>query len=898
MISKSLNGRDLPSSVKLGSAQLCFECRNDGATGSTVTENIPSIGEQIETLSAAFPNSIALSHGDRRMTYAELDRRAKRFAGYLSQCGVVPDGTVAICMERSFDWIVAALGVIRAGAAYVPLDPAWPDSRLRFATEDCGATVLIGRVALLDRLQVEVRGVDLCRDSAAIAATPELPTGLVQPESLAYVIYTSGSTGVPKGVEITHANLNHLIRWHLDAFGVTRQDRASHLAGLGYDAAVWEIWPNLAAGATVCLVDETVRSSPDLLQKWMIREGVTIGFVPTVNAGPMMAMEWPAATCLRFLLTGGDALHRGPSVQLPFEVINNYGPTECTVVATSAVLKPGAQREPSIGCSIIGTTVYLLSEIGEPVPEGSVGELYIGGGGVGRGYRNLPDLTDRNFLPDPFARERGARMYRTGDLGVRRPDGEIEFRGRLDRQTKIRGQRVELDEIGSILQQHPSVDYATATTNVLREGENQLVAYVLPKENVRVPTVRELQEFLLRSLPGYMIPTIFVRLRAVPISANGKIDLLLLPLPTEANLLPIEPAKSSASPLEEKLLTMVRGILENDAVSAIDSFFSMGGHSLLGMQLLMRLRNTFGVDLTLRELFEGPTVERLALLVETKIGEKRLAASAIPALPPGVLAFQPEGARDNIFWIYYLSAELSKALGEDQPLLFVVPTEADLVSLGDKPTLQSFAACLVRKILAAQPNGPYTIGGLCLGGILAYEIAFQLGTAGHQVSLVVVVDSPNPSYLQSCDSLTSKIRYVAYAVKRAARLGLRMSLFHLRQHLAKPPAMKIALQAAALAYRPEQYEGKVLLLLASERPPHVNFLPGWRAVVPGNLHTQYVAGHRSELLVKNVQIVADAIATHLPSTTTEPCTCSAALTSTDSAMLSHGLTPALTRPSE
>ncbi len=749
------------------------------------------------------------------------------------------------------------------------------------------ATVLVGRVALLDRLQIEVRGVDPCRDSAAIAATPELPVRLAYPDSLAYVIYTSGSTGVPKGVEITHANLNHLIRWHLDAFKVTRQDRASHLAGLGYDAAVWEIWPNLAAGATICLVDETVRSSPELLRNWIIREGVTIGFVPTVHAEPMISMEWPAVTPLRFLLTGGDTLHRGPSAPLPFAVINNYGPAECTVVATSASLKPRSERQPSIGSSIIDTTVYLLSEIGEPVAEGRIGEIYIGGGGVGRGYRNLPDLTDRNFLPDPFASESGARMYRTGDLGVRRPDGEIEFRGRLDRQTKIRGQRVELDEIGSILYQHPSVDYATAITNVSREGENQLVAYVLPKGNASVPTVRELQEFLLRSLPDYMIPTIFVRLRALPMSSNGKIDLSLLAQPAEADHLPSEPANSPSSPLEEKLLAMIRGILENDEVSPTDSFFLMGGHSLLGMQLLMRLRNTFGVDLTLRQLFEGPTVERLALLVETKIEAKRLAASMRPSLPAGVLALQPEGTRDNIFWIYYLSAELSKALGDDQPLLFVVPTEADLVSLGDKPTLEGFAACLVRKILAAQPEGPYTIGGLCLGGILAYEIAFQLRTAGHQVSLVVVVDSPNPSYLQSCDSLTSKVRYLAYALKRTVRLGLRVSLFHLRQHLAKPPAMKIALQAAALAYKPEQYEGKVLLVLASERPPHVNFLPGWQAVVPGNLHAQYVAGHRSELLVQNVQIVADAIASHLPSTTTEPCTCSATRTSRDSFSFGH-----------
>ena len=509
-----------------------------------LTETIRPISEQIAALRANYPRSIALRHGDRQMTYAELDSRASRFAGYLSKSGVVPGGTVAICMERSFDWIVAALGVLRAGAAYVPLDSAWPDSRLRFALEDSGATVLVGRVALLDRLQVKAKGIDPSRDSAAIAATREYSVNLTQPDHLAYVIYTSGSTGLPKGVEITHANLQHLVRWHVENFKVTRQDRASHLAGLGFDAAVWEIWPNLAAGATVCLADDTVRSSPDLIQKWMIREGVSIGFVPTVHAAPLMAMEWPATTTLRFLLTGGDALQHGLSAKLPFEVINNYGPTECTVVATSGVLKPGPARVPSIGRSIPGASVYLLNEHGEPLPDGSVGEIYIGGGGVGRGYRNLPELTEQNFISDPFSRIPGARMYRTGDRGVRRADGEIEFRGRLDRQTKIRGQRVELDEIGNILGQHPSVEYATAIVTVSTEGENQLVAYVLPKENSPIPSAHELQKHLLGSLPDYMIPAVFVRLQALPISPNGKIDLSRLVPPTEADLLPSEPARS------------------------------------------------------------------------------------------------------------------------------------------------------------------------------------------------------------------------------------------------------------------------------------------------------------------------------------------------------------------
>ncbi len=580
-----------------------------------------SVPEQIAVLGETHPHSIALSFGDLQLSFEDLDRRADQFAGYLTARGVKRGGTAAICMERSIEWIVAALGIMRAGAAYVPLDPAWPDERLRFAVSNSASTVLVARAALLDRLDVDAHGVDPWRDAAVIAATRFAAPIAIEPEDLAYVIYTSGSTGVPKGVEITHANLAHLIRWHREAFGVTPNDRASHLAGLAFDASVWEIWPNLCAGATLCVIDDAMRSSPRLIQQWMIAERVTIGFVPTVHAEPMIAYEWPAVTALRLLLTGGDALRKAPGTGLPFGVVNNYGPTECTVVATSSILAPGSTEVPAIGHAITGATLYLLDEQGAPVSDGNAGEIYIGGDGVGRGYRGLPEATERSFVPDPFAGAPGARMYRSGDRGVRRPNGEIEFRGRLDRQAKIRGQRVELDEIGSNLMHHPNVEFAAVIITASESGENRLLAYVVIEEDGPVPTARELQEHLLRSVPDYMVPAVFVRLNSVPLSPNGKIDLTRLPPPHESNLLGKTAARPPASPTEEKLLVMMRGLLENDAVTAEDNIFLAGGHSLLGMQLVMRLRNTFGVDVTLRQLFEAPTVERLAVLVESLLIE-------------------------------------------------------------------------------------------------------------------------------------------------------------------------------------------------------------------------------------------------------------------------------------
>jgi amino acid adenylation domain-containing protein len=917
----------------------------------TLTGNFRPVPDEISELRDNYPDAIALSYGERQLSYTELDRQAERFAGYLAQHGVTPGGTVAICMERSLDWIVAALGIMRAGAAYVPLDPAWPDARLRFAVNDSGATSLVARATLLDRLQVQARGIDSCRDAAAIAAAPLLPRRAIESESLAYVIYTSGSTGVPKGVEITHANLAHLVRWHREVFSVTRRDRASHLAGLGFDAAVWEIWPHLSAGATLCLADDAVRSSPELMQQWMIRERVTIGFVPTVHAAPMMAMEWPATTALRFLLTGGDALRHGPALLLPFEVVNNYGPTETTVVATYSVLQSGSHSTPPIGRPISGASVYLLDEAGHQVPDGSTGEIYVGGSGVGRGYRNLPELTERSFLLDPFLGtavpgSQAARMYRTGDRGARRPDGEIEFRGRLDRQTKIRGQRIELDEIGSILTQRADVDFATAVARVSQGGENQIVAYVLPKENLPVPTAHELQNHLLRTLPDYMVPAIFVRLNALPISPNGKLDLTMLAQPSDAQLLESRAEKAPASAIEEKLLGIMRGLLGNNAIAVEDSFFLAGGHSLLGMQLVMRLREAFGVDLTLRQLFEAPTVERLAFLVETILEEDRLKviwsdllgrkqvkpddnfvnlsgdpalvdllqqriatefgeqistadlvgsptfqqqaklvwkrAKGKPALPPGVLALQPNGSRGNIFWLHYLSPNLGKVIGNDQPLLYVALTGEDFPTLGKTPTLQIIASCLLQKIRAAQPKGPYAIGGYCLGGILAYEIASQLRAGGNDVSLVVLVDPPNPAYIESCDSLERLINYLGYATQRAARLGWRISLDYLSEHVIKYAArilrskstrteMGIAqriIEVAALKYHPTRYDGEVLLLLASERPSYVDRFGEWQAVVPQGLHAQYLNAHHRDLLKpENVRNVAEAIVTHLGAAT-------------------------------
>jgi amino acid adenylation domain-containing protein len=805
--------------------------------------DVLSVPEQISGTAQLIPDSVALSYGDQQLKYGELDQRADRFAAYIAQLGVGPRTTAAICMERSFDWIVAALGIMRAGAAYVPLDTAWPDSRLSFALGDSAAIVLVARTGLLERLEIKNCGVDPGRDAELIAAAPEFVRPPVDLESLAYVIYTSGSTGTPKGVEITHANLIHLVRWHRSAFNITARDRASHLAGLGFDAVAWELWPNLCAGAAISLAPDAVRSSPHLLQQWLMSDCITISFVPTVHAAAMIGMNWPAATALRMMLTGGDVLHQGPSLPLPFAVVNNYGPTECTVVATFSVLQPGASGAPPIGCPITGATVYLLDERGAPVADGTIGEIYIGGDGVGRGYRNLPQPTARCFVRDPFLAEQNKRMYRTGDRGRRGPAGEIEFCGRFDRQVKIRGQRVELDEIGNALSRHPAIEFAAVSFKASEAGDNQLVAYVLPRDGVHLPSAAELQKHLQRNLPDYMIPAVFMQLNSLPLSPSAKVDPALMEQPGTTR--PLEGTAESADALliVKKLLTMFQDILHNPAMTVDDNFFLAGGHSLLGMQLVTRLRTMFGVELSFPEIFEAPTVKSLAPLVSTRMREHRLTliwedllgrkdlaldddffeqggnttllaglqqrivaefgrnvsagdlfdyptirrqaellqkgVTNPHVLPPGVFVLHPQGTQQNIFWLHTLPVSLAKELGNDQPFFFVTLTARDMALLGETPSMKDIAAYMLRKILATQPKGPYIFGGACVGSVLAYEVASQLRAAGEEVSLLLLLDAPTQPYLKSSRALTTRLKHPRFYLYRAARVGLRKSLANL-----------------------------------------------------------------------------------------------------------------------
>jgi amino acid adenylation domain-containing protein len=566
------------------------------------------VHERFAAWAARTPDAPAVAHAGRTLTYRELDERAGRLARALRRRGVGPDVPVGVCLERSPELAVATLAVLKAGGAYVALDPAVPAARLAWMLSDSGAAVVVAGDSargLLRAPGVEVIAVE--GDGAAAGAGPAEPVdGGAGARNLAYVIYTSGSTGTPRAVGVEHGGLAALCDWHAAAFAVTPADRATQLASPGFDASAWEVWPYLARGACVEVVPDEVRADPPALRDWLVRRGVTVAFVPTPLAGPLLALPWPRDAALRWLLAGGDRLCARPGAALPFAVANNYGPTECTVVSTSGPVAAEGARAPSIGRPVAGARGWVLDAALAPLPEGVPGELCVGGAPVARGYLRRPALTAERFVPDPFSGVPGARMYRTGDR-VRWVDGgELEYLGRADGQVKVRGFRIEPGEVEAALRGCPGVDECAVVAAEGATGETRLAAYVAgPAE------LGALRAQLRRTLPDYMVPAAFVALDRLPLTPSGKLDRRALPVPGDAAAEEgrrLEPETET----EARVAGIWRELLGVPAVGVEDSFFDVGGHSLLLARLQSRLARELESGLTVVELFQYPTVRAIA----------------------------------------------------------------------------------------------------------------------------------------------------------------------------------------------------------------------------------------------------------------------------------------------
>ncbi|MGA7928369.1 MAG: non-ribosomal peptide synthetase [Candidatus Sulfotelmatobacter sp.] len=575
----------------------------------------------------AGPQEPALVADNEVITYAELDRRSNRLAHCLRGLGVERDTLVGICLERSVSWVISSLAIMKAGGAYLPLEPGYPTERLAFMLNDAHTPLLLTQQRLGERLRGNWQTLDVDDLLASDYPVTWTDRGDITGDDLAYVIYTSGSTGRPKGVQITHDSLLNLVLWHQQAFGVKAGDRATQLASPGFDAAAWEVWPYLAAGASVHMVADVVRNQPTSLRDWLVAHGITITFVPTPLAERMITLPWPRHTALRFLLTGADTLHGYPPSGLPFTLVNNYGPTECTVVASSGAVPSNEcpSELPSIGSPIANTEIHILDEQMRRVPVGTTGELYIGGAGVARGYINHVELTAERFISNPFSSNSKDRLYRSGDLGRYLPNGQIAFVGRIDDQIKIRGYRIEPSEIIAALNRHSEIaaSHVVASEDPLQN--KQLVAYLVPRYGSQL-SYRALRDFLGKLLPDYMIPSIFVLLESLPVTANGKVDRERLPRPDAANLLE-EAATLPQTGLEPQVAAILASLLKLKHVDINDNFFLLGGHSLLGIQVIARIYETFGIELPLYRLFEAPTVAELSSEIDRLLLAKAAAMS-------------------------------------------------------------------------------------------------------------------------------------------------------------------------------------------------------------------------------------------------------------------------------
>ena len=573
------------------------------------------IEEQVERTPAA----VALVDVAEQVSYRELNERANQLAHYLRGQGVGAESLVGVCLERSAEMVVSLLGVLKAGGAYLPLDPAYPPERLAFMLADAQLTVLLTQQRLAERFGAhQAHTVYVDSDRAEIAGASRVnPSVVAESDNLAYVIYTSGSTGQPKGIALAHRGLVNLIGWHQRAVKLSSTDRTTQLAGVAFDAAVMELWPYLTAGASIHMPNEETRSSPEALRDWLIANEITISFMPTPLAETVMTLEWPRQTALRLLLTGGDKLHSYPSASLPFALIDHYGPSEATVVATAAEMAPGGPTEvsPSIGKAIGNTQIYLLSDAGEVAPLGVVGELYIGGVSLARGYLKRPGMTAAVFVPDPFGSSGGGRLYRTGDLARYREDGSLEFIGRRDHQVKIRGFRIELGEVEASLRRHELVREAVVLVVESARAEKYLVGYVVSAEDRKV-TPDELRRELRERLPEHMVPPVLVMLDELPLTANGKVDRRALAELDVASPRAQAEFVAPGTVVEKQLADIWCEVLGLERVGIHDDFFELGGHSLLATQVMARVRKTFGVEAPLRSLFQSATLSNLARIIE------------------------------------------------------------------------------------------------------------------------------------------------------------------------------------------------------------------------------------------------------------------------------------------
>ena len=576
----------------------------------------------VERSAALDPDHPAVADPHVAMTYGQLNAQANRVAHWLVAAGVGAEQVVGVVAPSGADVLVAELGALKAGAAYLPLDPANPDPWLAQALREAGVSAVVtSRVRSGWQPLPGVPTISVDADELAGYADKDLDRD-IDPDHPAYLMRTSGSTGVAKCVMIAHGSLAGFSRWWREEFGYVPSDRTTQIYSAGFDAWGVEVWPALTAGVEIRTPAEEVRLSPEALRDWLVDSGITYGYMPTALGEHLFTMDWPRQGRLRALLTGGDRLHSRPAQDPGFRLVNMYGPAEATVVVTIGDVTPRTEGVglPPIGHPIGETRARVLDPDLRPVPDGEIGELCLGGPALARGYRDRPALTAERFVPNDDPTDPGGRLYRTGDLVRRLPDGELEFIGRADDQVKVRGHRIEIGEIVAAVVDHPDVAAAHVAPFEPDGAGTALVAYVVPAVPTRVPGAAHLREFLRERLPAAMVPRAFIVLTELPMNVNGKVDRKALPDPAAHQLATFGGGRPPRDGVEAELLELWRDALRAPRAGVVDNFFDLGGNSLLAAKITNRIRVVFDVGLSMSELFDAPTVEALAEVVAARRG--------------------------------------------------------------------------------------------------------------------------------------------------------------------------------------------------------------------------------------------------------------------------------------
>ena len=844
-----------------------------------------------ETQVERAPDSIAVVFEDQWVTYQELNARANRLGRYLRRLGVGPEVIVGLCLERSIEMVVGILGVLKSGGAYLPMDPAYPKERLAVVLEDSQGPILLTQRHLAEKLPEDcARIIYLDANLEAMSSeSSDDPVSQVTLDNACYVMYTSGSTGLPKGVVNTHRGLCNIILWIQDVYGLGEDDRVLQKAPFTFDVSVCEIfWPLLTGTCLVMARPDGQRDSVYLAQL-ISEEGITV--IQLVSSALQVFLddsEFRNSKGLRTVICTGEALSLEVQEKflerMPCQLLNLYGVTEAAIETTHWNCERNSDRKAvPIGTPITNTSVYLLDDDFRSVPLGAHGELHIGGLGLARNYLRRPDLTSEKFVPDPFGHEPGGRLYKTGDLTRYRSTGVIEYLGRFDHQVKVRGHRIETGEIEVALSAHHAVDGAVVIAREDAPGDKQLVAYIVSKSSPP-PAADELRNYVKESLPDFMIPSAFVFLESFPLSRNGKLDRKTLPPPVRGGHAAGENFLPPRDNLEFQLTELWGDVLGVKNVGVKDDFFALGGHSLIAVRLMARIREQYGQHLPLSALFQYPTVERLASILRGQV-------SPSPYSP--LVEIRRGNTKTPIFCVHPLGGEvvcyvdLARHLPTEQPFYGLQARGLD----GAAPltSVEEMAYHYRQAMREVQPAGPYMIGGWSFGGTVAFEMARQIREAGEGVGLLAIIDAGVPRrdggvpdvpemddtefmlYLFSEYISLSREEFKLlapdeqpdYLLKELKGKGLFPPDFGPVEARFYFDLAKVNFQAL-LKYTPRPYDGKVTLFRSSERSGFTDPTLGWGLLAAGGVDLHVVAGRHHEIVSRpHVQSLAEALMTSL-----------------------------------